>query len=208
MKEMFIKLRRYVYHKLIDFIKFVKRLRIKNKEFTIISNNCWGGMVYSKYGIPYATPTVGIYFMGDEYVKFCGNLKHYMEQKLEFFPFVESRFYPFFPDEKFKNVPAAKLGDIEVYFMHYKTEEEAESKWERRKERMHWDRIIYKFSERLCYTKEDAENFMALPVKNKICFSHSDIPGAIVIPELKEWDGDEHPLTDKYFDVVDYLNKV
>ena len=37
-----------------------KKLKIKNP--TIISNNCWAGIVSQYLGIKYYTPTIGLYF--------------------------------------------------------------------------------------------------------------------------------------------------
>ena len=34
-------------------INFVPRRRLKNKEFTIICDNCWAGKVYQELGLPY-----------------------------------------------------------------------------------------------------------------------------------------------------------
>ena len=44
--------------------------------------------------------------------------------------------------------PVAKLGDIEVYFMHYHSEEEAAEKWYRRIKRINPDHMIFKLSQR------------------------------------------------------------
>ena len=52
-----------------------RRQMLKSTDFTIISNNCWGGHVYRRYGLPYASPTVGMYFFPDEYLKFIRNIK-------------------------------------------------------------------------------------------------------------------------------------
>ena len=44
----------------------VRHKQLKNTDFTIISNNCWGGMVYESYDLPKESPTVGMFFMADE----------------------------------------------------------------------------------------------------------------------------------------------
>ena len=38
------------------------RKKVKNKNFTIISNNCWAGGVYEDLRMEYNTPTVGLFF--------------------------------------------------------------------------------------------------------------------------------------------------
>lgn len=40
----------------------IRRKGLENTDFTIISNNCWGGMVYESYNLPKQSPTVD-YFL-------------------------------------------------------------------------------------------------------------------------------------------------
>lgn len=39
--------------------------------FTIISNNCWGGTIYESYGMRKDTPTVGMFIMPSDFVRFA-----------------------------------------------------------------------------------------------------------------------------------------
>lgn len=43
---------------------------IKNKEVTIISNNCFAGMFYKYYGLKFNSPTIGLFIRSSEYIKF------------------------------------------------------------------------------------------------------------------------------------------
>ena len=61
-----------------------RRKKLLDEDVTIISNNCWAGHVYRYFGIEYLSPTIGVYFFADDYVKFCKNLKYYIEQKMKF----------------------------------------------------------------------------------------------------------------------------
>ena len=66
---------RKIYSKLTTGIseKYLSRFRKRklfNKNFTIISNNCWAGWVYRRYNIEYKTPTVGLFIMPDDYMIF------------------------------------------------------------------------------------------------------------------------------------------
>ena len=38
-----------------------RKKQLKSTDFTIISNNCWGGMIYESYNLPKESPTVGNY---------------------------------------------------------------------------------------------------------------------------------------------------
>lgn len=182
----------------------IKQMGLKNKSFTIISNNCWGGFIYQKYGLPYLSPTIGLLIFGDDFIKFCSNVKHYTKEKLQFIPFASAKYYPFM--KACPPFPIAKLDDIEIYFMHYTSEQEAKEKWDRRCQRINWDNIIYKVSQRESFTSEHMKTFLKLDVKNKLCFTSEELEGSIVIPGLQEAVEDETPLIAHYFDELEYLN--
>ena len=59
-------------------INFIPRRRLKNKNFTIICDNCWAGKVYQELGLPYQTPFVGMFVFSPDYIKMLKNLKHYL----------------------------------------------------------------------------------------------------------------------------------
>lgn len=183
-----------------------RRRQLKHKDFTILSNNCWGGFVQQKYGLPYNSPTVGLYIPGDDFVRFCADWQNYMAKELNFIPWEEARLYPQIKDSA--PYPVALLGDVEIYFMHYHSQAEAREKWERRKARINPDRMIFKLSQRECCGREDIERFMALPEAHKVCFAYDEVPGAVLIPELRGLVGDEQPLTEAYFDELEFLNRL
>lgn len=198
-KNLFIKFRsRYDCYK--------RRKKLIRTDFTIISNNCWGGFVYQYYGMKYLSPTIGLFFVGNDYIKFCKNIEHYINQKLIFIPFEKSKNYDIIKGEN--RYPIARLDDIEIYFMHYKTEEEAAEKWYRRCKRINFDNIIFKVSQREKYTKEDMVEFINMKDKKLICFTYDDIPNAIVVKELEGFVGDEMPLVRKYYDDTELLNSL
>lgn len=153
--------------------RLVKRRRrqLDNDDFSIISNNCWGGFVYQRYGLPYSSPTVGLYFFANDFVKFCFNLKDYMAKPLEFIPYTESKYRIELERRKNTYFPVARLGDdVEILFQHYKTEEEAREKWIRRAARINYDNLIFKFSKQNLCDVEDLTAFDALDCRKKICF--------------------------------------
>ncbi len=96
---------------------YLKRKKLKNKDFCIISNNCWAGFVYQKFGIKYNTPTIGLFIYEKDYVKFYSNLKYYLSLPLEFIEIKDSRYYKKATNngEKEINYPIAKLDDIEIF---------------------------------------------------------------------------------------------
>jgi uncharacterized protein (DUF1919 family) len=120
----------------VDYLysKYAKR-KLKQHKFCIICNNCFGGHLYEATNRPYNTPTVGLYFFSEDYIKFVENLDTYLKEDLNFIK--ESRFEECRKEHDVKKYPIGLLSNnLEIHFLHYKTEEEAEIKWNRRKERV------------------------------------------------------------------------
>jgi len=149
------------------FSNFRKK-KLKNLNFTIISNNCWGGTIYESYNLPKQTPTVGLFFEADDYIKFISNLKLYLNKKIKFIEYDKSTRYKKGINEK---CIVGKLNDIEIYFLHYSSEKEVLDKWYRRIKRINYDKILYKFNDQNGCTQKNVEDFFNLPLKNKIFFT-------------------------------------
>lgn len=66
------------YHAFVRMMKWRRRIGLHYKDFSIISNNCTGGYVYQYYGISYKTPTEGVYFTTDDYLKLIANPRHFL----------------------------------------------------------------------------------------------------------------------------------
>ena len=188
---------------------FAKRrgASLKKKKFTIISNNCWGGYIYRVFNSQYQSPTVGLFIMPNDYIKFVNNLEHYIKDcKLSFIKPEESHNYKeLLGHEKFGEYPIGVLDDVEICFMHYKTEKEALEKWTRRCKRIAWDNLIIKFCDQNGCTKKQIDAFNKIDKYDKmVCFVAKDIPGRynIYMPEFKK---DGYVVDDKYF-IFQHLN--
>lgn len=151
-----------------------RQKKITNKDFSIICNNCWGGYVYRRYGLPYLSPTVGLYFFADDYIKFCYNLREYMKKELVFIQAEESKWFKELKEKNNTCVPIARLGDIEIIFLHYHSKEEAKEKWERRATRINYSNLIFKFSKMNECTDENLKQFDRFVCDKKICFIPRD----------------------------------
>ena len=141
---------------------------LKDTNFVIVADNCWGGAVYQWYERPYNSPFAGVGIYADCYLKLLSNFDHYMSQKLNFV--TESKYA-----YRELNYPLALLGDVELHFTHYKTEKDAGTKWERRTERMLevTDKDNYYFKICDAWKADEAmfKKFHELPFKNKISFT-------------------------------------
>ncbi|MBQ7968410.1 MAG: DUF1919 domain-containing protein [Clostridia bacterium] len=148
----------------------LRRRSISNTDFSIICNNCWAGYVYRRFGLSYLSPTVGLYFFPEDFLKLCSDVKGYMEKPLEFISYSESKYKEIIEQRKQTQVPIGRLGDIEIIFLHYPTREEAAEKWQRRANRINYDNLIFKFSKMNFCTDEHLKQFDELDVRKKICF--------------------------------------
>lgn len=150
----------------------LRRKKLKNEDFTIISNNCWSGTIYESYNLKKLSPTIGLFFMSNDYIKFISNIKYYLSLDIEFIDPNNSNYYDYICKEKnFGKFPIGKLGDIEIFFLHYKNRKEVLSKWNRRKKRINWNKIIFKFNDQNLCDAKNVEDFVKLPYKNKLFFT-------------------------------------
>lgn len=141
---------------------------LKDQDFVIVCDNCWAGSVYQWLERPYNSPFISIGFYGDCYIKLLTRFDYYMKLPLNFIS-----------ESKYKNreitYPLALLGDVELHFTHYKTEQEAKTKWNRRTVRMfeenNMDKYIFMMSDAWYATEQHFKDFNQLPFKNKISFS-------------------------------------
>lgn len=156
---------------LASFGKVLLKINVKNKQFSIFSNDCYGGEVYRWMQLEYNTPFVGLMLMAPCYVKFLENPHFYFEQPLMFTD--KSRYEKINTFRKDKGCyPIGLIDDIEIHFLHYATATEASEKWSRRKTRVNWDNLLIKFSMDKDYATEQLlEKFAGLNYKRKLSIS-------------------------------------
>lgn len=197
--------------------KNIRKSKLKNTNFTIISNNCYAGWVYRYFNLPYYTPTVGLFIMPNDYIKLLNNLDYYLKKcQLEFIDPDASKYanYLSIHVDRFKSYPIGKLGDIEIHFLHYSSKEEAYEKWTRRAKRINWNNIIIKFDDQNGCTLKHLENFANIKkYQKKICFvakKEEQINKDFIY--VKEFKKDKYMIDDtwfsnKYIKLIDFLNK-
>ena len=117
------------------------------------------------------SPTVGMFIMPEDYLKFISDLPYYFKQELVFISPEKSKWC-----EKLKHKDnlgkylIGKLDDIELHMLHYHDKDIAKTKWKSRIKRVNFNRIIYKFNDQNFCQKEHIEKFLSLPLQNKLCF--------------------------------------
>ncbi len=187
--------------------------KLKNNNFTIISDNCWGSKIYKDFNVRYNTPFVGLFMYSPCYIKLLKNLDYYLQSELYFIK--ESKYNINKELRKQKWYPIGLLGnEIEIHFLHYKSEAEAENKWMRRKKRMNMDNIFVELSDKELCTEEIVVEFDKLPFKHKVCFTAKNYPNIICAVQLKEYEDDgcigdiykDSYIVKRHFDIIDWLN--
>lgn len=195
---------------------------LKTKDFTIISNNCWGGTVYEAYDLPKCSPTVGMFFIAKDYIEFLSDLKGYIGGKLIFIKPEESRWKEMTEisgDKRFGHYPVGVLSNgkntIEIFFLHYHSEQEARDKWERRINRINWNKILVKFNDQNGCTETEVEKFMSLPLKSKLFFTCKHWPNEdgryTIIHQFAKSNvilASYEPFEKKYIDLTNVLNNL
>ena len=161
-----IALSRNIYHNRL--IQANKR-RLKNKNFSVIAKDCAGTLILHELGIRFETPTINLWFNAGDFVKFCADLKYYIDQELtEYF-------------EDGINYPIGTLGSggkkIIIYLMHYENFSQAKSKWDERKTRIHWDNLYFVMTDGEGCNEELAKEFDSLPYKNKALLTYRNLEG-------------------------------
>lgn len=198
-----------------------ERRKLKYRDFTIISNNCWAATaVYQPFGLRYNTPTIGLFIMDEDYIRMLENLDFYLDSDLRFIKPNESKYYDKISDNGKKEVsyPIAVIGnDVEIHFLHYHSKDEAKTKWQRRCARINRNRLLIKMSLRDSGYDQDEMccRFLRLPIPNKICFVPTSVavrsPELIRVPSLSHLNlvgGDETESTLQQIDICSIINSI
>lgn len=196
-----------------------KRKQLNTEEVSILCNNCTAGFILHDLNLKFNTPTINMFFAGTDFFDFVEHLEFYINQSL-----VE---YINLNDIKSANYPIAILPgngefkDLELHFLHYKSFDEANNKWEERKQRINWDKlfVIWSFvgsidenDNSLYYDR--AQN---LPVENKVIFVNHPVdknkyPSFFYIKGYEHEEGLgvlSHFINlkgERYYDQFDYIN--
>lgn len=155
------------------------RARHDGSDFSIVSNNCWGGSVYQSLRRPYLSPFVGMFLMAPCYLRLLDDLRGHLAHPPR--PLDESRYEAIrlTRGRESPRYPIGVLGDeVEVHFLHYATWEEARAKWIRRSERIRWDRLFVKFGDQNESSDECVRRFLSLPFTRKLCLTNRPGPAA------------------------------
>jgi uncharacterized protein (DUF1919 family) len=197
------------------FFSRIERSKLKNKNFSIIGNNCVTGGIYHKFNLAFSSPTIWSSFYPEEYIKFLENLNWYLKQPLEFTSTTKHLSAQIKREHTRKNYPIGLLGkDVEIHFVHCQTEQEALEKWARRTKRINFNNLFVIFSDEGQEFKEELiERFEKLPFEHKVFFSSKPRSKYKSVVFVKEYansqcvcDSTRNRKYEKYIDLVKWLN--
>ena len=171
MNKLIQKIFSYIRQKIFNFLykiqlkrrnHFLNKQRelLKNKDFTLIANNCNGGVLSHELGLRFNSPLVNLFINTEDYVKYLKNFDYYNSLTLSFVT------------DDTKSYPIGKLDDVTIDFVHYKSNEEAEQKWEERKKRINKNNMFIIFTEQNDCTEQCLKEFDNLPFENKVVFTY------------------------------------
>lgn len=120
--------------------KWLKELRGRNRnhDFSLITNDCVGGVISHDLGEEFRSPTVNLWIPNAHFLAFAQNLEYYLSCEIKETPNA-SRSYPvgtIIPKDD-QHIP------IEINFQHYPSFEDAYAKWKERSARVNYDRLYF-----------------------------------------------------------------
>ena len=161
--ELFLDFKRSIYHNKL-------RKNLKNTAPSIISSNCIGGIIYHDLGLQFKSPTINLTLNPNDYILFLENLEGFLNATPKEIV-LEGYHYPVgeltYKDQK-----------IKLFFMHYKSFDDALSKWEERKKRIDFNNlfIIWEVVEQSGPNIELLQRFLDLKYENKVLITGDKCP--------------------------------
>jgi len=165
----------------------IEEIRLRNLNFIIISNNCWGFELYQNLHREYNTPFVGLFLYPECFLRLLENFDDFPNWDLSF------THHSVYMDSS-PNYPVGLLPQgIEVHFLHYRSRHEAKEKWNRRVERFkmslsNGSTMLLKFCDRSSAQTDHFIRFHKLSFGRKVSFGISgfESPNHIKTAFLKE----------------------
>lgn len=213
MEKLIDKFRRKLNEFFAGKINRKNRERLHSEPFTLLTNNCIGGVIYHDLGLRFDSPTINLYLKDGDFIEYVINLEFYKKAELIEDTTQHGEFK--FPVGILKGDSIHR--DIHIYFQHYKTFEEASKKWIERSLRIQ-NKILVIFE--LYNNRIDSESWNRIKYKKK-CLMHQELIGINDAMTLKCYIDHEneharilkysgftgHRFLEKEFDYVAFINE-
>ncbi len=184
------------------------RKRNHNHDFSLITNDCVGGVISHDLGEQFRSPTVNLWLPQDQFLTFAQDLKYYLSCEIRETP-DDTKPYPvgtIIPKDE-QHIP------IQVNFMHYHSFAEGYAKWKERCARVNYDRLYFIWHFFDDDHIEDVRAFERWDVR-KLLILHEPIEGVRNCEVTDCYDHDPHngKILDiiektgkRYLDEIDYI---
>lgn len=157
----------------IPNINIDRYIALKNSNLSIVSNNCWGGIIYKTLGLECLSPFKNMFFEDEEYLKLLKGLTHYLSYEPAFYKYVCDK-------ERNIEYPILVVDDVLVHCNHDTDAQEAIIKWKRRIKKFNFQNV---FAEMYTESRKIAEQFGQLDqYPKRVCF----VPFSMKSPFLME----------------------
>lgn len=145
---------------IINFVGFDLKdyIKLKKRGISIISDTCWGGMVYHALGMRFTSPLINTSVAKSDFLMLIGNLKYYFSCEMEKY------------SERDAYTPPIGIldGKVKIMFNHYLDFEEGKRMWEKRITRVNYSNIFIQTNADM--NDQDIKQFDNCPY-NKKAFS-------------------------------------
>lgn len=175
--------------------------KIKENDYSFISQNCIGGVIYKDIGKQFLSPTINLYFDAKDFIKFVNNLEEYLKKEINIY--TEN------------GVIVGELDDIKLYFLHYHQEEEAKEKWNIRKNRILKENIFVICTDRDGFDQKCFEDFRKIKYPKVLITRNEDWKDeefVIYLPKYKNCKYIPDTIPDRefyrYYKITKLINNV
>ena len=180
-----------------------KRLGLRNRSASIISDNCNAGIILHDLGLRFNTPTVNLFFRPTDFLLFLQDLPRHLTM------------IPSAVNDSSVSWPVGDLEGIHIHFMHYENFDQAKEKWVERAKRVDFSNLFIMMTDKNGCSYEQIRKFDLLPFKHKVILTHkayAEFDSAYHIPGFEE-QAEVGTLTDfkpgfwrrRYIDDFDYV---
>lgn len=150
----------------IPFFNFDDYIKIKESNLSIVSDYCFAGFLYHKFGLRFTSPTINMFADNENYFRFISDMDTYMSMPMTEVEDIINHPYGIYV------YPRGRLADVEWIFNHDITFDTAEARWKKGVQRFNWNNYMVIMT---INSDEMAYKFDALPIKNKIGFYWKDL---------------------------------
>src|SRR3974377_1058124 len=166
------------------------RWMVEALDFTVISNNCWGSHIYQALDIACQTPFVGLFIPPKSYLRLLKHFDAFIRADLKFADQSALASINLWREREGLRYPIGLLEkDVELHFVRFADKKDARAEWQQGCQRIVSDpsRRFFKFDDSGGALVDDVEEFCALPLRNKVCFTKVRYrPSTVIVPMVAE----------------------